>query len=167
MYNIPQTANRRILGTFALVFFGEGAICADQFLHGRRRFSASSASPRPTVSPSPSWYRTLGHISGGHFKPRDHHRLLGDQALLAHSMSRSMGPRNSPAPRPPLSSSKPSSLNDTWRAVALGTPELVRSIYLVLSAMILEAVTTFFLVLDGLRHRCRRKGDLPRHRWFR
>ena len=34
MYNIPQKLTAEFLGTFALVFFGEGAICADQFLHG-------------------------------------------------------------------------------------------------------------------------------------
>ncbi len=35
---------------------------------------------------------------------------------------------------------------DTWRAVALGTPSLTRD-FTVLSGLILEAVTTFFLVL--------------------
>jgi MIP family channel proteins len=35
---------------------------------------------------------------------------------------------------------------DTWRAVALGTPELIRDLPR-LSAMILEAIGTFFLVL--------------------
>jgi len=35
---------------------------------------------------------------------------------------------------------------ETWRAVALGTPALVRD-FSRLSAMILEAITTFFLVL--------------------
>jgi len=35
---------------------------------------------------------------------------------------------------------------ETWRSVALGTPELVRD-FSRLSAMVLEAVTSFFLVL--------------------
>ena len=34
MYTSTQKLAAEFLGTFALVFFGAGAICADQFLHG-------------------------------------------------------------------------------------------------------------------------------------
>jgi len=34
VYNTPQKLVAEFLGTFALVFFGAGAICTEQFLHG-------------------------------------------------------------------------------------------------------------------------------------
>jgi MIP family channel proteins len=145
MYSYPQKLTAEFLGTFALVFFGEGAICADQFLHGAGGgiglFGIAAAHGLAFAI----MVSALGHISGGHFNPAVTigfwvtkrvttldvtlywaAQLAG--AIAAAFLLRAVIPE------------------DTWRAVALGTPELVRDLPR-LSAMVLEAVTTFFLVL--------------------
>src|SRR5882762_656740 len=90
MYTNFQKFAAEFLGTFALVFFGAGSICADRYLQS----------------------------SGG----------IGLLGIAAAFLLKAVIPE------------------ETWRAVALGTPELVRD-FSRLSAMLLEAVTSFFLVL--------------------
>ena len=144
MYNVPQKLTAEFLGTFALVFFGEGAICADQFLHGAGNVGLLGIAAAHGLAIA-IMVSALGHISGGHFNPAVTigfwvtkrvttlevalywvAQLAG--AVAAAFLLKALIPE------------------DTWRAVALGTPELVRDLPR-LSAMILEAVTTFFLVL--------------------
>jgi MIP family channel proteins len=144
MYNLPQRLTAEFLGTFALVFFGAGAICADQFLHG-------AAGPNLLLIAAVQglviavMYSALSHISGGHFNPAITigfwvtkrsstvevalywvAQVFG--AILAAFLLKAVLPE------------------DAWRAATLGTPELVRD-FPRLSAMVLEAIATFFLVL--------------------
>src|ERR1700743_2381486 len=68
MYNLPQRLTAEFIGTFALVFFGAGAICADQFLHG-------AAGPNLLLIAVVQgltfavMYSALAHVSGAHFNP--------------------------------------------------------------------------------------------------
>ncbi len=86
MYNIAQKLTAEFIGTFALIFFGAGAVCAYQFWHAP------------------------------------------NEAIAAAFLLKAIVP------------------DDTWRAVALGTPLLTRDVTR-LSGIILEGVATFFLVL--------------------
>src|SRR6201999_3382890 len=120
-----------------------GAICADQFLH-------ASAGPNLLLIAAAQgliiavMYSALAHVSGGHFNPAITigfwvtkrsstvevalywvAQLVG--AILAAFLLKTVLPE------------------DAWHAATLGTPELVRD-FPRLSAMVLEALATFFLV---------------------
>jgi MIP family channel proteins len=144
MYTILQKLTAEFLGTFALVFFGEGAICADQSLHGAGSLGLFGIAAAHGLAVA-TLFCALSRVSGGHFNPAVTigfwvtkrvstmdvvlywiAQLAG--AILAAFVLKAIIPE------------------DTWRAVALGTPELVRD-FSRLSAMALEALATFFLVL--------------------
>jgi MIP family channel proteins len=144
MYTIPQKLTAEFIGTFALVFFGAGSICADQFLHGAGSLGLLGIAVAHGLAIA-IMVSALGHVSGGHFNPAItigfwvtkrvstldvvlywSAQLAG--AIVAAFLLKALVPE------------------ETWRAVALGTPALVRD-FSRLSAMILEAITTFFLVL--------------------
>jgi MIP family channel proteins len=144
MYNIPQKLTAEFLGTFALVFFGEGAICADQFLHGAGGLGLFGIAAAHGLAMA-IMVSALGHISGGHFNPAVTigfwvTKRLNTLDVLLYWAAQLAG---AIAAAFLLKAIIP---EDTWRAVALGTPEMVRDLPR-LSAMVLEAVTTFFLVL--------------------
>ena len=143
MYSTPQKLAAEFIGTFALIFFGAGSICADQFLHGAGVGLFPIAITHGLAIGL--MICALGHVSGGHFNPAVTigfwvtkristieavsywvAQLIG--GITAAFLLRAVVPE------------------DTWRAVALGTPALTRD-FTVLSGLILEAVTTFFLVL--------------------
>ncbi len=68
MYSTAQKLTAEFIGTFALIFFGAGAICADQFLHGAGSpglFGIAAAHGLAIAI----MVSALGHISGGHFNP--------------------------------------------------------------------------------------------------
>jgi MIP family channel proteins len=144
MYSIPQKLTAEFLGTFALVFFGEGAICADQFLHGAGGLGLLGIAAAHGLAIA-VMFVAFGQVSGGHFNPAVTigfwvtkristvdvalywiAQLIG--AIVAAFLLKALIPE------------------DTWRAVALGTPEMIRDLPR-LSAMVLEALGTFFLVL--------------------
>lgn len=144
MYTMPQKLTAEFIGTFALVFFGAGSICADQFLHGAGSLGLFGIAVAHGLAIA-IMVSALGHVSGGHFNPAITigfwvtkrvstldvvlywtAQLAG--AIVAAFLLKALVPE------------------ETWRAVALGTPALVRD-FSRLSAMVLEAVTTFFLVL--------------------
>jgi aquaporin Z len=144
MYNTPQKLTAEFIGTFALIFFGAGAICAEQFLHGAGGAGLFGIAIAHGLAIA-IMISALGHISGGHFNPAVTigfwvtkrfstldvvlywaAQLAG--AVAAAFLLKALIPE------------------DAWRAVALGTPDLARD-FSRLSGMILEAVTTFFLVL--------------------
>jgi len=144
MYTTFQKFVAEFIGTFALIFFGAGSICADRYLQasgGSLGLLGIALAHGLAIAIMVS---ALGHISGGHFNPAVSigfwvtkristlevflywaAQVLG--GIAAAFLLRALFPE------------------ETWRAVALGTPELVRD-FSRLSAMILEAVATFFLV---------------------
>jgi aquaporin Z len=144
MYNTPQKLTAEFIGTFALVFFGAGAICAEQFLHGGGGIGLLGVAIAQGLAVA-IMVSALGHISGGHFNPavtigfwvtkrfNTLDVVLYWAAQLAGAVAAAFL----------LKALIP---EDAWRAVALGTPDLARD-FSRLSGMILEAVTTFFLVL--------------------
>jgi MIP family channel proteins len=144
MYTTFQKFLAEFLGTFALVFFGAGAICADRYLQSSGGVGllgvalASGLAMAIMVS-------ALGHISGGHFNPAISigfwvTRRIGTMEVFLYWAAQIIGGIVAAFV---LKAIIP---EETWRAVALGTPELVRD-FSRLSAMLLEGVTSFFLVL--------------------
>jgi aquaporin Z len=144
MYSTPQKLSAEFIGTFALVFFGAGAICAFGFMHeppGASLFAIAVAHGLAIAL----MISALGHISGGHFNPAVTigfwvtKRITTIEAI-AYWAAQIAG---AIAAAYLLRAVVP---DDTWRTAALGTPTLTRD-FTVLSGLILEAVTTFFLVL--------------------
>src|SRR5882757_3140987 len=144
MYTTFQKFAAEFIGTFALVFFGAGAVCADRYLQssggigllgGRRTMKITMA----------IMVSALGHISGGHFNPAISigfwvTKRIGTMEVFLYWAAQILGGIVAAFL---LKAVIP---EETWRAVALGTPELVRD-FSRLSAMLLEAVASFFLVL--------------------
>jgi len=145
MYNTPQKLIAEFLGTFALIFFGAGSICTDQYLHGAGGGLGLLGIALAHGLAIGIMVSALGHISGGHFNPavtigfwvtkrvNTVDTILYWAAQLAGAAAAAFL----------LKSVVP---EETWRAVALGTPELARD-FPRWAGMALEAVTTFFLVL--------------------
>ena len=144
MYNMPQKLMAEFVGTFALVFFGAGSICADQFL----RTSGQSGLGLLGIALAFGlaigiMVTSLGHVSGGHFNPAVTigfwvTRKLSTIDTLAFWMSQLAGATAAAYVLRLLPF-------DVWSAVHLGTPDLASGISRT-SGMIFEAVMTFFLV---------------------
>lgn len=144
MYNLTQKLTAEFLGTFALTFFGAGAVCVDWHLRstGGLGLAAIALAQGLTMAIMVS---ALGHISGGHFNPAITigfwvTKRLSTLDTLAYWGAQLLG---AVAAAFLLKVIIP---DETWRNVALGTPELMRD-FPTWSALALEAVTTFFLVL--------------------
>jgi len=144
MYSTSQKLIAEFIGTFALIFFGAGAICADQYLHSTGGVGLLGIALAHGLSIA-IMVSAMGHISGGHFNPAvtigfwvtkrvntiDAFFYWAAQlagATAAAFLLKAIIPE------------------ETWRAVALGVPELARD-FPRWAGMALEAVTTFFLVL--------------------
>lgn len=144
MYNLPQKLVAEFIGTFALIFFGAGSICTDQYLHGAGGLGLLGIALAHGLAIG-IMVSALGHISGGHFNPAVTigiwvtKRITTIDAIL-YWVAQLAG---AIAAAFVLKTVVP---EDIWRAVALGTPELARD-FPVWAGMSLEAVTTFFLVL--------------------
>src|SRR5208283_5015640 len=70
MYNLSQKLTAEFLGTFALIFFGAGAVCVDFQL----RSNSTGGIGLLAIAVAPALaaailISALGHISGGHFNP--------------------------------------------------------------------------------------------------
>jgi MIP family channel proteins len=144
MYSRSQKLIAEFLGTFALTFFGPGAICADQYLRGTGGIGLLAIAVAHGLAIA-IMVSALGHISGGHFNPAVTigfwvTRRLNTADVILYWVAQIVG---AIAAAFVLKAVIP---EDTWRAVALGTPELARD-FPRLAAMSLEAVATFFLVL--------------------
>jgi len=145
MYNTSQKLIAEFIGTFALIFFGAGSICADRYLQGSGGgigLLGIALAHGLTIAIMVS---ALGHISGGHFNPAVSigfwvTKRIGTLEVFLYWAAQVLG---GIAAAFVLRAVIP---EETWRAVALGTPELVRD-FSRLTAMTLEAVATFFLVL--------------------
>jgi MIP family channel proteins len=143
MYNLSQKLIAEFLGTFALVFFGAGAVCIDFHLRNSGGLGllgialASGLTFAIMVS-------ALGHISGGHFNPA---------ITIAYWVTRRMTTIESLAYwAVQLMGATVAGFflklvvpEDIGNNVFLGTPELMRD-FPRFSGMALEGVATFFLV---------------------
>ena len=144
MYTTFQKFTAEFLGTFALVFFGAGAICADRYLQSSGGIGLLGIALAHGLAMA-VMVSALGHISGGHFNPAISigfwvTKRIGTIEVFLYWAAQILG---GIAAAFLLKGVIP---QETWRAVALGTPELVRD-FSTLSAMLLEAVASFFLVL--------------------
>ena len=144
MYTTSQKLVAEFIGTFALVFFGAGAVCVDRYLQGTGGIGllAIALAHGLTIAIMVS---ALGHISGGHFNPAISigfwvTRRIGTVDVILYWLAQILGAIVAAFV---LKAVVP---EETWRAVALGTPELVRD-FPRLSGMALEGLTSFFLVL--------------------
>jgi len=144
MYNIPQKLMAEFIGTFALIFFGAGSICADQYLHGAGGSGLLGLALAHGLAIG-IMVSALGHVSGGHFNPAVTigfwvTKRINTLDVIGYWAAQLVG---AIAAAYLLKAIVP---DDAWRAVALGTPALARD-FRVLDGMILEGVMTFFLVL--------------------
>jgi MIP family channel proteins len=144
LYNFPQRLAAEFIGTFALVFFGAGAICVDWYPHASNALGLFGIALVQGLIFA-VMICTLGHISGGHFNPAITigfwvTKRLNTIETVTYWAAQLIG---SIAAAYLLKSIIP---EDTWHAVALGTPIFARD-FTPLSGMILEGVATFFVVL--------------------
>jgi MIP family channel proteins len=144
MYSMPQKLVAEFIGTFTLIFIGAGSICADQFLHGTGGPGLLGIAIAHGLAIA-IMISALGHICGGHFNPAV---TIGFWVTKRFSTLEVVGYwaaqlAGAVAAAFLLKMVVP---EDTWRAVALGTPDLARD-FTRLNGMILEGVMTFFLVL--------------------
>jgi MIP family channel proteins len=144
VYNTTQKLVAEFLGTFALVFFGAGAICTERFLQttGSGILGPALASGLAIVILSIAFR----HVSGAHFNPAVTigfwiTKRLSTMEVLGYWGAQIFGGifaafiLKAILPR-----------EDAWQPVLGGTPDLVRD-FTRLPAMGLEALITFFLVL--------------------
>lgn len=144
MYNFAQKLTAEFLGTFALIFFGAAAVCVDWYPHASNAVGLLGIALVYGLTMA-IMVCALGHISGGHFNPAVTigfwvTKRLNTVDTLAYWVVQLAG---ATAAAFLLKAIVP---DDTWHAVALGTPMIAHD-FTRLFAMILEAVTTFFLVL--------------------
>jgi MIP family channel proteins len=145
MYNTAQKLIAEFIGTFALIFFGAGSICTDQYLHasgGGLGLLGIALAHGLAIAIMVS---ALGHISGGQFNPAVTIAfwVTKRQSTIDTILYWAAQLAGAAAAAFLLKAAIP---EETWRAVALGTPDLARDFPL-WAGMTLEAVTTFFLVL--------------------
>lgn len=144
MYSFPQKLTAEFIGTFALIFFGAGAICVDWYPHSSNALGLVGIALAHGLAIA-IMVCALGHISGGHFNPAITigfwvTRRLNTVDTIAYWIAQLAG---ATAAAYLLRYFVP---DDTWHAVALGTPMLAHD-FTRLPGIILEGVTTFFLVL--------------------
>jgi len=144
MYNFAQKLTAEFLGTFALIFFGAAAVCVDWYPHASNAVGLLGIALVYGLTMA-IMVSALGHISGGHFNPAITigfwvTKQLNTVDTIAYWVVQLAG---ATAAAFLLKAVVP---DDTWHAVALGTPMIAHD-FTRLSSMILEAVTTFFLVL--------------------
>jgi MIP family channel proteins len=144
MYTTFQKLAAEFLGTFALVFFGAGSICADRHLQTSGGIGLLGIALAHGLAMA-IMVSALGHISGGHFNPAISigfwvTKRIGTLDAFLYWAAQLLG---GIAAAFLLKAVIP---DETWRAVSLGTPALLRD-FPALSAIVLEAVASFFLVL--------------------
>ena len=145
MYSLPQKLTAEFIGTFALIFFGAGSICVDWYPHASNALGLLGIALAHGVAIA-IMVCALGHVSGGHFNPAITigfwvTKRLNTVDTIAYWAVQLAG---ATAAAYLLKSIVP---DDTWHAVALGTPMFARD-FTRLPGMILEGITTFFLVFS-------------------
>src|SRR5258708_16905063 len=145
MYNLTQKLIAEFIGTFALVFFGAGAVGVDMQLrtYGRGGIGLRAIAVAHGLAIA-IMVSSMGHISGGHFNQAVTigfwvTKKLSTMDTLFYWLAQLAG---AAAAAFLLRSVIP---EEVWRSVALGTPELMRD-FPSWAGLALEATTTFFLV---------------------
>jgi len=144
VHTTSQKLVAEFLGTFALVFFGAGAICTERFLQGAGSGLLATALASGLAIAVTSV--AFNHISGAHFNPAVTigfwiTKRMSTVEVLGYWIAQMLGGivaafcLKAIVPR-----------EDAWQPVLGGTPDLVRD-FTRLPAMGLEALITFFLVL--------------------
>ena len=145
MYSLPQKLLAEFIGTFTVIFFAIGAICADQYL--RAASQASIGTLGIALAYGLSYAIMVGavsHISGGHLNPAVTAgywvtRRLGTLQALFYWIAQLLG---AIAATYLLVAIVPDVIwTSSGRGVTLLAPDFTR-----LHAMVLEGVMTFFLV---------------------
>jgi MIP family channel proteins len=143
MYTTSQKLTAEFLGTFALVFFGEGAACAVQYIHGALDANLLIVALAHGLAMA-AFFAALARVSGAHFNPAITIGAWATKrmntveaamfwvaqfagAIAAAYLLRAVLPE------------------EAWRNVALGAPVLVRD-FPKWAGMALEATATFFVV---------------------
>ena len=146
MYSKPQKLVAEFIGTFTLIFFGVGSICADQYLRTSSNGQVGLGLLGIALAHGLAigiMVTSLGHISGGHFNPAITigfwvTRKLSTFDTLAYWIAQLAGGFTAAfiLRRLPV---------DVWGPVQLGTPDLANGISRA-NGMIFEGIMTFFLV---------------------
>lgn len=145
MYSKPQKIVAEFVGTFALIFFGAGSICADQFLKSTNQGSLGLLGIAVAHGLAIGIMVTaIGHISGGHLNPAVTigfwvTRKLSTRETVLYWLAQLAG---GVAAAYLLRLLVP---EDTWQLVGLGTPALAGGLTTFVG-IVLEGVMTFFLV---------------------
>lgn len=145
MYNLPQKLLAEFIGTFTVIFFTIGAVCADQYQR------AASQIPIGTLGIALAYglsyaimVGAVSHISGGHLNPAVTAgywvtRRLGTLQALFYWIAQLLG---AIAATYLLVAIAPDAIwTSAGRGVTLLAPDFTR-----LHAMVLEGLMTFFLV---------------------
>ncbi len=147
MYSLTQKLLAEFFGTFAVVFFAAGALCADQYLRSSGQGSITVLGLALAYGLTVGIMVTaIGHVSGGHLNPAVTvgfwvSRRLSTMQTLLYWVAQLLG---AIAAAYALVIILPDS---SWRPEALGSinptlaPDFTR-----LHGMLLEGVMTFFLV---------------------
>ncbi len=158
MYGTSQKLIAEFLGTFALIFFGAGSICTDQYLHGAGGGLGLLGIALAHGLAIAIMVSALGHISGGHFNPAVTvgiwvTKRIGTIEAFLYWLAQLAG---ATAAAFLLKSVVP---EETWRAVALGAPELARD-FPVWAGMALDGRKGCIPLNRGIWHR---PLDYPGH----
>jgi MIP family channel proteins len=146
MYNLTQKLTAEFLGTFAVVFFAAGAVCADFHLRNSPTGGIGQLSLALAYGLTFAiMFAALGHISGGHFNPAITigfwvTKRLSTLDTLSYWAAQLLGAF---AAAFLLKVVIP---DESWRNATNFVPELLRD-YPGWAGMALEATATFFLVL--------------------
>jgi MIP family channel proteins len=145
VYNLSQKLLAEFVGTFALIFIGAGAICADQYLHASGTgvislFTIASAYGLATAV----MVSALAHISGGHLNPAVTigfwvTKKISTLDALSYWAAQLAGATLAAYL---LTVVMPES---AWRAAGLGTPDLATD-FTRFHGILLEAIVTFLTV---------------------
>ncbi len=147
MYNLSQKLLAEFIGTFTLVFIGEGSVCADQYLHA----SGASGIGLLAIAAAHGLAHRQSLISRSrpHFRgppqSRSDHRVLGHEKNQHTRCAFLLGGATGWSHRSRPICSRSSFRNQSWRAVGLGTPDLATD-FTRFHGIVLESITTFLLV---------------------
>jgi len=144
VYSTSQKMVAEFIGTFTLIFIGVGSICADYYLHNTGQGGLGLLGIAVAHGLAIGIMVTaVGHISGGHLNPAVTigfwvTKRLSTMQAISYWIAQLLG--GSAAAYLLLLI-----VPDTMRPVGLGTPDLALD-FSRWHGMLLEAVTTFFLV---------------------